>query len=39
MDDEIMRFDEASNYRGALEVKKDGEAFLWRVDCDVVGRG
>jgi hypothetical protein len=32
---ELFQFDDACNYRGCLEAKRKGDAFFWRVDCDV----
>ena len=38
MNENILQFGEASNYRGCLEVKEEAGQCFWRVDCDVEDR-
>ncbi|WP_428421987.1 hypothetical protein [Methylibium sp.] len=35
MTEEVLIFEEAGNYRGCLEAKREGDAYFWRVECDV----
>ena len=37
MNEEILIFEDASNFRGCLQVKRDGDSYFWGVDCEVHG--
>lgn len=37
MSKELFEFEDVGNYRGNVEVRRVGDAYFWRVACDVYG--